>query len=146
VRTKKRMQYSAAGGVVIDVTGEQVLVIVRPECDEVRLPKGHIESAESPADTALREVREETGYGDLIITADLGEQLVTFLYKGNIVQRTEHYYLMRAGSLTHVEQPQADKAQFFAVWVPWDQAREHLTYEAEREWISKAKQVWEQSL
>jgi 8-oxo-dGTP pyrophosphatase MutT (NUDIX family) len=141
---RKAQTYTSAGGVVTDATGDQVLVVVRPECDEVRLPKGHIEDTESPASAALREVREETGYGDLEITADLGEQLVTFLHKGKIVRRIEHYYLMRAESLLRVEQPEADADQFFAVWVPWDQAHEHLTYEAEREWIRRAKQEWEE--
>ncbi len=135
--------YTAAGGVVADATGEQVLVLVRPDRDEVRLPKGHIEGAESPADAALREVQEESGYGDLEIRADLGEQLVTFLHKNRIIRRIEHYYLMRAPSLTRIEQPEVDEDQFFAVWIPWDQAYEHLTYEAEREWIRRARRVWE---
>lgn len=135
--------YTSAGGVVTDATGEHVLVLVRPECDEVRLPKGHVESAESPADAALREVHEETGYGDLQITADLGEQLVTFLHKDKIIRRIEHYYLMQAQSLTRIDQPQEDEAQFFTVWVSWDQAADHLTYEAEREWIRRARESWE---
>jgi ADP-ribose pyrophosphatase YjhB (NUDIX family) len=136
--------YTSAGGVVTDATGEQVLVLVRPECDEVRLPKGHVEGTESLADAALREVQEETGYGDLIVMADLGEQLVTFLHKDKIVRRIEHYYLMRAQSLTRIEQPKEDEAQFFTVWAPWEQAAEDLTYEAEREWIRRARDAWEE--
>jgi endonuclease III len=135
--------YTSAGGVVIDATGEQVLVLVRPEHDEVRLPKGHIESNESPAAAALREVQEETGYGHLEIMADLGEQLVTFLNNDRIIRRTEHYYLMQVQSLTRVKQPETDEEQFFTVWVPWDQADEHITYEAEREWVRRAKQAWD---
>ena len=55
----KIVTYTSAGGVVIDGTGDQVLVLVRPERDEVRLPKGHIEAWESAEDAALREVGEE---------------------------------------------------------------------------------------
>lgn len=138
------LTYTAAGGVVVDKTGQHVLVLVRPERDEVRLPKGHIEAGESPMDTALREVREEGGYEDLEIIADLGEQLVTFLLAGKLVRRAERYYLMRARTLTQLKRPLADEAQFFAVWVDWEQAQEHLTFEPEREWVQRAKATWEQ--
>lgn len=140
---EKVVTYTSAGGVVIDRTGDQILLLVRPERDEVRLPKGHLEHSESVAAAALREVQEEAGYGDLEIVADLGEQLVTFLLEGRTVRRTEHYFLMRVRSLSQIERPPADEAQFFAVWVSWDQAHAHLTFEAEREWIRRAQAVWE---
>ena len=136
--------YRSAGGVVIDEAGDHVLVLIRPARDEVRLPKGHIESEESLAETALRETREEAGYQDLDILADLGQQLVTFLYEGNRVRRTEHYYLMQVQSAARMERPEHDAAQFYPVWVPWDEVQAHLTYEAEREWARRAQRAWEQ--
>ena len=137
------VSYTSAGGVVVNEGGDQVLVLVRPERDEVRLPKGHIEDSESAADTALREVREEAGYRDLEILADLGEQLVVFLLEGKTVRRTERYFLLRARTLARSEQPPGDAAQFFPVWLPWQQVPEHLTFEAEREWIRRAEAAWE---
>lgn len=135
--------YEAAGGVVVNPDGDQVLLLVRPERDEVRLPKGHVEPDEGVAEAALREAREEAGYGDLEIVADLGEQLVTFLWKGLTVRRTEHYYLMRTQSLEQVERPEHDQQQFFAVWVPWEEALTYLTFEAEQEWIRRARKALE---
>lgn len=56
----------AAGGVVLragDSGGWAVAVVHRPEHLDWTLPKGKLEIDESPIECALREVREETGYG-----------------------------------------------------------------------------------
>ena len=130
--------YEAAGGVVTDTTGENILLLIRPSRDEVRLPKGHIEPGESPVSAAQREVSEESGYKDLKIIADLGEQLIAFPLGKRAVRRTEHYYLMQIRSDQQAERPEED-IQFFPIWVPWAEALEHLTFEAEREWVRRAQ-------
>ncbi len=138
--------YTAGGGVLTNPAGTEVLLLIRPARDEVRLPKGHIEPHESPADAALREVCEETGYDDIEIVADLGEQLVAFPLNDTIVRRTEHYFLMRARSLHQIARPDADEQQFFTIWVPWNEVASHLTFEAEQEWLRRAWRVVEQSV
>ncbi len=145
--TKKSnfVTYKAAGGIVINNTSTHVLLLIRPALDEVRLPKGHIEADETIKAAALREVTEETGYDDVKILADLGKQLVVFPLGEEIVRRTEYYFLMRARSQHQIERPKADKQQFFPVWVEWEEALKNLTFEAEREWIRRAK-IAEQSL
>lgn len=141
--THNTVTYTAAGGVVIDESGDQVLLLIRPSRDEVRLPKGHLEPYESMAKAALRETQEETGYGDLEIIADLGEQLITFFLDGKRVERTEHYFLMQARTRRQVERPHEDEQQFFTIWVPWGPVAENLTFEAEREWARRAREAWE---
>jgi len=131
--------YFAAGGVVSDAAGENVLLLIRPSRDEVRLPKGHIEAGEAPEDAALRAVSEESGYGALEILDDLGEQFVAFPVGKHAGRRTEHYYLMRLRTPREVERPQEDERQFFPIWVSWEEALTHLTFEAEQEWIRRAQ-------
>jgi len=145
-RHSSTITYTAAGGVVMDATGTRVLLLVRPARDEVRLPKGHVDPDEDIADTALREVTEETGYDDVELISDLGEQLVAFPWEKKIVLRTEHYYLMRARSTHQIARPPADDQQFFPVWVKWEEASKHLTFEAEQEWVHRARNALEQSL
>lgn len=137
--------YAASGGVLTNAEGTDVLLLIRPARDEVRLPKGHIEPGESAANAALREVVEETGYDDIEIIADLGEQLVAFPLGNKIVRRTEHYFLMRARALRQAERPVLDEQQFFTIWVPWDEVCTHLTFEAEQEWIRRAQHIVEQN-
>lgn len=145
-RNANTIIYTAAGGVLTDVTGARVLLLVRPSRDEVRLPKGHVEAGENIADTALREVIEETGYDDVELISDLGEQLVAFPLEGKIVLRTERYYLMRACTAHQIARPPADDQQFFPIWVEWEEAPKHLTFEVEQEWVHRARNALKQSL
>ncbi len=135
-------EYLAAGGVVLHPDGKRILALIRPSRDEVRLPKGHVETHESPDHTALREVAEESGYDDLYILQPLGEQLVAFTYQGQAVRRIEIYYLMQARSLHEAPKPLADTLQFYSIWLTWDEALEHLTFEAEREWVRRARKAY----
>ncbi len=137
------IHYTAAGGVLLDPPKERVLLLIRPSRDEVRLPKGHVGAGESLQVTALREVTEETGFDDLDILSDLGKQIVVFLLEGNIIRRTEHYFLMHALSLHETPRPQKDDDQFFTIWVSWEEAREHLTFESEQEWLRRAYNAME---
>ncbi len=129
------VRYTAAGGVV--VYDGRVLVLRRPSRDEVRLPKGHVEPGEDVQAAALRETCEESGYADLVLKADLGQQVVEFDHEGRHVVRTERYFLMTpaGGSSTGGE------AQFEPVWLTWDDALMSLTFEAEREWVRRARKM-----
>jgi len=145
VQSPVHISYTASGGVLTNAAGTHVLLLIRPERDEVRLPKGHVEPEEALANAALREVAEETGYDDLEIIADLGEQLVAFPLDGKVVRRTEHYFLMRARTLHQTERPYPDDQQFFTIWVPWEEAPTHLTFEAEQVWLRRARRIMEQN-
>lgn len=138
-----RITYTASGGVLTDADRSHVLLLIRPKADEVRLPKGHVEPDESPQHAAIREVAEETGYDDIEIITDLGEQLVAFPLGKKVVRRTEHYYLMRARSHHQIERPGQDAEQFFTIWVSWDEALKNLTFEAEQEWVRRARRIVE---
>jgi 8-oxo-dGTP pyrophosphatase MutT (NUDIX family) len=105
----------------------------------VRLPKGHIEEGEPAAETALREVREETGYRHLTIIADLGCKRITFVdpYRQRKVVRDEQYFLMSV----EIERPlaqQAPEEQFQPKWLPPADAIDRLTFEAERQVVQRA--------
>jgi 8-oxo-dGTP pyrophosphatase MutT (NUDIX family) len=137
-------EYASAGGVVVDASGERVLVLRRSKrlgpdgLPEVRLPKGHIELGESRMQAAIREVEEEAGLSDLDIVADLGHQIVEFDYKGYHYVRDESYFLM-------TQMPEAapglPEKQFEILWLAWEEAQARITFEAEREWLRRAQNL-----
>ena len=67
----------AAGGVVWrrGPSGLEILLVHRPKYDDWSLPKGKLDSGETAAEAALREVEEETG-----LRCVLGEELPPVTY------------------------------------------------------------------
>lgn len=92
------------------------------------LPKGHIEQGETAEQTAIREVREETGiHGDVL--ASLGSIDYWFVTEGRRVHKTVHHYLLRfsGGELS------ADDVEVSEVaWVPLGELASRLAYADER--------------
>ena len=129
-------RYVAAGGVVVHAG--RVLVLRRPGRGEVRLPKGHVEPEEDVQTTALRETHEESGYANLVLQADLGTQVVEFDHKGQHIVRTERYFLMGLADGAQ-NTPSGGEEQFEPDWLTWDEALAALTFEAEREWVRRAR-------
>ena len=134
--------YAAAGGVVTD--DERVLVIVRPGRmgpdgrSEVRLPKGHVEPGESHEQAARREVGEEAGLLDATVVADLGHQQVEFESRNRHIVRDEAFFLMTPSPGAP---PGQAEGQFTPVWLTWEEALAQLTFEAEREWVRRARET-----
>lgn len=139
-------EYRAAGGVVLqrgiisglDADQYYVLLLDRPSRNEVRLPKGHIDDGESAQEAALRETAEESGYADLEVLSDLGEQTVEYDYRGVHYIRAERYFLFRLGSTAQRSRTETDARQFSVRWAPIDEAAHQLTYAAEQRWIERA--------
>jgi 8-oxo-dGTP pyrophosphatase MutT (NUDIX family) len=152
--TKPPVRRRTAGGVVLDAH-DRVLVIERDvirdgrPLHEVRLPKGKVESGETDEQAAVREVGEESGYWELTIVADLGEQEVTFERNGCQTIRRERYYLMRLTSNHWAGQrvdPHKEEALFTPRWLPsLDDAAQLLTYPGEQAYALRAKRCLEQS-
>ncbi|NLJ49765.1 MAG: NUDIX domain-containing protein [Candidatus Atribacteria bacterium] len=85
----------ACGGIVRKIEGQsQYILLIRKKNSPLwTLPKGHRENDESDQETAIREVREETGYS-CRIEKNAGE--IQFQYQKDDQSFVEkvHYYLM----------------------------------------------------
>ncbi|MGU3436284.1 NUDIX hydrolase [Actinomycetes bacterium M1A6_2h] len=92
------------------------------------LPKGHIESGETPEQTAMREVAEETGISGTVL-APLGSIDYWFVTEGRRVHKTVHHYLLRflGGQLSD-----ADVEVTEVAWVPLVELGSKLAYADER--------------
>lgn len=125
----------AAGGVVIH--DGKVLTISSALRDSVSLPKGHIERDESPEATAVREVKEETGY-DAAIVGKAGTYTYEFDWTdGNHYIKTVTYYAME---LTNDDTPQSNLQEgedFEVHWLDVDQAMKLFTFDEARDALKR---------
>jgi len=137
---------TSSGGVISRVSDkgvEVVLVAVRGKkawC----LPKGVIDKGEEPPETALREIREETGLTGRIIEK-IGHISYWYFLKDEMVKihKTVHLYLLKffTGS-TDNHDHEVDEARWFMI----DQAINTLSHKSEREIMQKAKGMIEDRL
>ncbi|MDO5736915.1 MAG: NUDIX hydrolase [Propionibacteriaceae bacterium] len=123
----------AAGGVVLRThhnKGEQVLLIHRESYDDWSLPKGKGLSDELLPETAIREIREETG-----VTARLDLRLPTQRYTVAKGLKATHYW--RAGVVE--QRPRKPDLEVQRVkWFTLAEAMALLTYETDREVVQAA--------
>jgi|TARA_B100000315_G_scaffold240344_2_gene260035 8-oxo-dGTP pyrophosphatase MutT (NUDIX family) len=143
----KEIFYRAGGGVVLDDRG-RVLLIERhverggEQVHEVRLPKGHVEAGETDEQAAIREVREETGYGDLRIIADLESYRHSFEHGGARITREERYFLMVLVSDVNYGQDMSAGSEEALFEPTWEdslyEAELKLSFESEREFVRRA--------
>ncbi|MEO5907199.1 MAG: NUDIX hydrolase, partial [Saprospiraceae bacterium] len=82
----------AGGGLVLNPFGKVLLIFRRGVWD---LPKGKQDPGETLAQTALREVREETGLADLEIIEKLGNVYHCYMMSKQRTLKRTRWYLMQ---------------------------------------------------
>jgi 8-oxo-dGTP diphosphatase len=104
------------------------------------LPKGNLDPGEKPAETAVREVLEETGVRGHLVEK-LGDVKYTYTRRGGIrVFKIVSFYLLRAGRGRIGEIEEAMRVEVAeARWLPLDEAPALLAYGGEREMAQKAR-------
>jgi len=139
VQRPKTVDEISAGGLVVDVvsTEPQALLISRYDRRERLIwsfPKGHIESGENSRQTAIREIREETGIVAEVLDP-LGEIDFWFMADGRRIHKTVHHFLLVAvGGALSAEDPEVE----FVEWLPLSAVRDRLAYADERDLLDKA--------
>ena len=130
------IQAVSAGGVVYHQEDGELLIAL---CGRVRpgtwsLPKGTPDGRESIEETALREVREETGL-EVAIEESLGEIEYWFTHPPERVHKRVHFYLMRMlGGSLDAHDPEFDVVE----WFPAGRAQGLLTFPTEAEIVRRA--------
>lgn len=125
------------GGVVVRDGGGLEVVVITPAGRRVTgLPKGGPEPGESGAQTAVREVREETGITVTAREPALGAVRYWYRRGGRRVLKTVHFYLcdyLSGDTADHDHE--VDEAR----WIPLADAARALSYPGEREMVERAQ-------
>ena len=137
--TETKLHTPSSGGIVFK--DGKVLIIHSPSRNTYSFPKGTIDEGETNEQTALREVKEETGY-NVRILRPLDDSTFEFdSGKGFIYRKTVSYFVMELAddkdpvpNLQHGE-------DFTSLWVPIKDAYSVLTFDDARELLKQAEQA-----
>jgi 8-oxo-dGTP pyrophosphatase MutT (NUDIX family) len=140
-----RREFSAGGVLVRTIRGRPMVAAIRPRGRERvwALPKGHIDEGETASETAMREVREETGVEGRLVEK-LGD--IRYVYTarwegedGERIFKVVSFFLLRAGRGRIGEIDEAMRVEVAeASWLPLDEAPQLLSYDGERKMAAKA--------
>ena len=135
-RNSRTREANAAGGVVLRGSGDSLEVVVAGRTSDRTwvFPKGTPDEGETIEETALREVREESGL-EVEILQPLGSIDYWFAIRGERVHKIVHFFLMRAqGGDVSLHDHEYDEVR----WVPVSEARRLLTYDTYRHMLDRA--------
>jgi 8-oxo-dGTP diphosphatase len=136
-----KREFSAGGVLVRRVRGEWKLAAIRPARKQPglwALPKGNIGPGEEPAQTAVREVMEETGATGRAVEK-LGDVRYVYTWGGERIFKVVSFFLLRysrgrLGDLAPATAHEVDEVR----WLPLAEAPKLLAYGGEREMATKA--------
>jgi 8-oxo-dGTP pyrophosphatase MutT (NUDIX family) len=135
-------EFSAGGVLVRTIRGRPMVAAIRPRGKPEgtwALPKGNIDAGEQPAETAVREVLEETGVHGALVEK-LGDVKYTYTRRGGVrVFKVVSFYLLRArrGRIGEIEERMRVEVAD-ARWLALEEASRLLAYGGEREMVRKA--------
>ncbi|HNV77502.1 MAG: NUDIX hydrolase [Gemmatimonadetes bacterium] len=139
-RAGKAREEISAGGVVVRLHGGRPLfLLIRDSYRNWGFPKGHLEPGETADAAAIREVAEETGLGDLRLRAEIETIDWYFRFRGRLIHKVCHFYLMESDSA--VTSPQRDEGITACRWETFERAAELVSYENARAVLRRAHEL-----
>lgn len=129
-------QAVSCGGIVI-FKGKILLLYknFKNKYDGWVLPKGTVEEGEEYEETALREVKEESGVSGRIVKY-VGKSRYSFAADDDVVEKSVHWYLMQADSFYC--RPQHEENFYDAGFYKYHEAFHLLRFPNERQMMEQA--------
>ncbi len=130
------LKEKSCGAVVYTGDGkDRRYLIIRMNLGHCGLPKGHIEKFETERETAIREVREETGV-DIVLAPDFRKAVVYSLTSRTTKESV--YFLGRFdGDTVKIQESEVSSYKLCS----YDEARRFITYENDRAILDAAEEL-----
>jgi len=138
-RSRARDETSAGGVVFRMDVGQPLYLLIRDSYKNWGFPKGHIETGEQPEAAALREVKEETGLDDLSIRSPIDTIDWFFRFRGQLIHKVCHFYLMETADAT--TSPQHAEGITACRWTRFEEAQSLISYANAREVLRRAQEM-----
>lgn len=100
-------------------------------------PKGHPEAGESNEETALRELKEESGLKAELDPSKTFDQFYIFRHEGQLIEKHVSYYLGEVNDTSFALQAKEVKE---AKWCSFSEAYDTLTHDLARDILSEVEQ------
>ena len=128
----------SCGAVIFRKGQETEYLILKYEAGHWDFAKGNIEADESEKDTVIREIKEETGIGNIEFVADFREEIKYFYRRDdNLVSKRVVFFLVEAKesevklSFEHVDYE----------WLTHKKALQRLTFKTAKRILEKASRM-----
>jgi 8-oxo-dGTP pyrophosphatase MutT (NUDIX family) len=131
----------SAGGIVFRREPEMPAryLLIRDSYRNWGFPKGHLEDAELPADTARRETVEETGLDQLLLHGPIRVIDWHFRFRGRRIHKYCHFFLFESPDGEAC--PQTDEGITACRWLSLDEALAELSYDNARGVLKRAGEM-----
>lgn len=127
------MKEKSCGCIIFKYDDEKLLfLVIKQTLGHFSFPKGHVEESESEKDTALREVKEETGF-DISFVGDFRE-VITYSPKPGVLKDVVFFL---GNVIDGVMTPQEDEVSLIE-WLSYEDALKVVTFDDDKNVLKKA--------
>ena len=126
----------SCGAIVIHKDGDRckILLVRNHNGRNYSFPKGHVEQGETEEQTAIREVKEETGLDISIIPSF--REVADYCPFGKIRKRVVFFMAQTMSNQVHIQEEEIDSY----IWVDLNEAHTRCTYDNDLRVIRKARE------
>lgn len=119
--------------------GAPLYLLIRDSYHNWGFPKGHLETGERAEAAAVREVREETGLGDVALRGTIETIDWYFRFRGRLIHKVCHFYLMQTEQAD--TRPQQAEGITACQWAPFAHASTAISYANARVVLRRAHEM-----
>lgn len=127
-----KREKSCGAVVVRESSGKKEILLIRHNAGHWAFPKGHMEAGETEAQTAVREIREETG-----LTVDIDQSfrtVITYSPGENVVKDVVYFIGRNPHGRLYPQLTEVSQACFLAP----EEAAAQITYDNDRQVLEAA--------